>query len=100
MPPTVFPNSTPSLVHVMLHVLQVADLDAGIYNITAKAVNADGTAVSTYSRAQYGITVAAPWMDPPDTTTMDGPLPTETDPAHYCHSSKCCCTGCNGNLLT
>ena len=43
----------------MLLVLQVADLDAGSYNITAKAVNADGTEASFYSRVQYSITVTA-----------------------------------------
>ena len=78
----------------MLHALQVADLDAGSYNITAKAVNADGTEASAYSRVQYSITVTAPGTvpDPPDTTIMDGPPPTETPSAIYnsytCSSSR------------
>lgn len=65
----------------MLHVLQVTDLNVGSYNITAKAASADGTEASANSRGQHNITVVAPQMDPPDTTTVNGPLPTETDPA-------------------
>lgn len=51
-----------------------------IYNITAKAVNSNDTEASAYSMVQYNITVTAPGTvpDPPDTTTTDGPLPTET----------------------
>lgn len=64
----------------MLHVLQVANLTAGHYNIAAKAVNANGTEASAHSMSHYYIVVTAPAMDPypPDTSTTDGPPPTET----------------------
>ena len=48
--------------------LQVPDLDAGKYNITAKALRVDGSEASPYTRKQYLIAVTTDATDPPPPT--------------------------------
>ena len=50
----------------------MSNLDAGNYNITAKAVTADGSEASPYTRKQHTITVTTDATDqppPPDNTS-------------------------------
>ena len=58
------------------------DLDAGKYNITAKAVRVDGSDASPYTRKQYLIAVTTDATDPPpptdNTSSETAPEPPET----------------------
>ena len=61
----------------VLFYIQVPGLDAGKYNITAKAVTADGSEASPYTRKQYLIVVTGP-PPPTDDTSSETPKPSET----------------------
>ena len=68
------------LCNVLFYV-QVPGLDAGKYNITAKAVTADGSDASPYNRKQYLIAVTTDATGPPpptDDTSSETPKPSET----------------------
>ena len=54
-------------------VLQVPGLDAGKYNITAKALRVDGSEASPYTRKEYLIAVATDATDPPTEPPTEEP---------------------------
>ena len=68
------------LCNVLFYV-QVPGLDAGKYNITAKALRVDGSEASPYARKQYLIAVTTDATGPPpspDNTSSETPKPSET----------------------
>ena len=58
--------------------LQVPDLEAGKYNITAKALRVDDTEASPYTRKQYLIVVTTDATEPTDPPTEEPPSDPET----------------------
>ena len=69
-----------------LFYVQVPDLDAGKYNITAKALTADGSEASPYTRKQYLIAVTTEPTEPPpppDDMSSEMPEPSETSPPEH-----------------
>ena len=54
-------------------VLQVPGLDAGKYNITAKALRFDGSEASAYTTKQYLIAVTTDATDPPTEPPTEEP---------------------------